>query len=49
VGAPSHHEDHATVHGRVETEDSKGSTWISSYLVIELAPRMGLPDGVAPC
>jgi hypothetical protein len=25
----SHHKDRATVHGRVEAEDSKGSTWIS--------------------
>ncbi len=29
VTAPSHHMDRATVHGRVEEEDTKGSTWIS--------------------
>ena len=29
VSTPSHHKDRATVHGLVETEDTKGSTWIS--------------------
>jgi hypothetical protein len=29
VATPSHHKDRATVHGRVETQDTKGSTWIS--------------------
>jgi hypothetical protein len=29
VVVPSHHKDHTTVHGRVESEDSKESTWIS--------------------
>ena len=29
VAAPSHHKDRVTVHGHVETQDTKGSTWIS--------------------
>ncbi len=29
VAASSHHTDRATVHGRVEEADTKGSTWIS--------------------
>jgi hypothetical protein len=29
VAATSHHKDRATVHGRVEAQDTKGSTWIS--------------------
>ena len=29
VVTPSHHKDRGTVHGRVETQDTKGSTWIS--------------------
>jgi hypothetical protein len=30
MAAPSHHKDHGTVHGRLEAQDTKGSTWISS-------------------
>ncbi len=29
MDSPSHHTDHTTVHGNVEEEDTKESTWIS--------------------
>ena len=29
MAAPFHHKDLATVHGHVQAEDCKGSTWIS--------------------
>ena len=29
MAAPSHHKDRTTVHGLVEEEVTKGSTWIS--------------------
>ena len=41
MAAPFHHKDRGTVHGHVQAEDCKGSTWISKDTHVATVSLLG--------